>query len=288
MKNVTRDNITEAVIASFAGAKDERLRFLVGRLAEHLHDYAREVKLTPAEWKVAIDFLYAAGRFSDERRNEFILLSDVLGLSSLVDLLNTPPGATESSELGPFHQSDSPELPVGADLIRANAGDRVLVRGRVSDTGGRALPGALLDFWQAAASGLYPAQDGAQEPTNLRFRMRADGEGRYAFTTIRPAPYTVPYDGPVGDLLRAGGRDAWRPAHFHFIVTAAGHLPVVTELFSADDPYVERDAVFGVRESLVIQYQRRESAADAAPWKVAAPFYSVDFDFRLKPVTGDQ
>jgi len=283
MKNVTRDNITAAVIASFAGAKDARTRELVSKLVEHLHAYAKEVKLTHAEWKAAIDFLYAAGKISDERRNEFILTSDVLGLSSLVDLINNPQGATESSELGPFHAAGSPLLPVGADLIRGNAGERVLVRGRVLDTGGRPLPGALLDFWQAATNGLYPAQDAAQSPDNLRFRMRADGEGRYAFATVKPAPYTVPYDGPVGDLLRAGGREAWRPAHFHFIVTADGHLPVVTELFPAGDPYVEKDAVFGVRESLVFQYVPQSSAAAAAPWKIQAPFASVDFDFRLRP-----
>lgn len=281
MKNVTRDSITDAVIASFKDAKSERLRYLVACLVVHLHAFARESKLTPAEWKAAIDFLYAAGKISDERRNEFILLSDVLGMSSLVDLLNTPPGATESSELGPFHSTGSPELAVGADLIKGNPGDRVLVRGRVLDTAGRPIAGAMLDFWQAAANGLYPAQDKSQHPENLRFCMKTDGEGRYAFTTIKPAAYTVPYDGPVGSLLRAGGRDAWRPAHFHFIVTASGYLPVVTELFSADDPYVERDAVFGVRESLVIRYVKHDSTAAAAPYKIASPFYSVDFDFRL-------
>ena len=281
MKNITRDNVTDAVIQSFAGAKDGRLRYLVACLVAHLHAFARETKLTPAEWKSAIDFLYAAGKISDERRNEFILLSDVLGLSSLVDLINSPPGATESSELGPFHSSGSPVLPVGSDLIKGNAGDPVLVRGRVLDTSGRPIAGAMLDFWQAAPNGLYPAQDGSQSPENLRFRMKTDGEGRYAFSTVKPAAYTVPYDGPVGGLLRAGGRDAWRPAHFHFIVTADAHLPVVTELFSADDPYVERDAVFGVRESLIFRYVKHDSAAAAAPYRIRAPFYSVDFDFRL-------
>ncbi|HUF82814.1 MAG TPA: dioxygenase, partial [Burkholderiales bacterium] len=281
MRNVTRDTLTDAVIASFAGAKSDRLKYLVACLVAHLHAFARETKLTPAEWKAAIDFLYAAGKISDERRNEFILLSDVLGVSSLIDLINSPEGATESSELGPFHSAGSPLMPVGADLIKGNAGDRVLVRGRVMDTAGRPIPGALLDFWQAAKNGLYPAQDGSQHPENLRCRMRTDGEGRYAFTTIKPAPYAVPCDGPVGNLLRAGGREAWRLAHFHFIVTADGHVPIVTELFSADDPYVERDAVFGVRESLIIRYVRQESAAAAAPYKIASPFYSVDFDFRL-------
>lgn len=282
MRNITRGNITAAVIASFAGAKDERLKFVIERLVAHLHAFAQETKLTHAEWKAGIDFLYAAGKISDERRNEFILLSDILGLSATVDLVNTAPGATEGSELGPFYAEGSPEMPVGADLIKDNPGKRVLVRGRVMDTQGKPLAGALLDFWQAADNGLYPEQDKSQDPYNLRFRMRADGDGCYAFTTVRPAPYSVPYDGPVGDLLRAGGRDAWRPAHFHFIVSAAGHVPVVTELFPDDDPYVGQDAVFGVRAALAVPFVRHESAADAAPHSVVPPFYTVDFDFRLR------
>jgi hydroxyquinol 1,2-dioxygenase len=281
MRKVTQESITDAVIASFAGSKDGRLKEVLGHLVRHLHAFARDAKLTHAEWKAAIDFLYAAGRISNDQRNEFMLTSDVLGLSTLVDLLNQPAGATESSELGPFYAEGSPLLPVGADLVKGNTGDRVLVRGRVLDTAGRPIAGALLDFWQAASNGLYPEQDKRQDPLNLRFCMKTDGEGRYAFTTIKPAAYTVPYDGPVGGLLRAGGRDAWRPAHFHFIVSADGHRPVVTELFADDDPYVERDAVFGVRESLIVRYVRHEKAADATPWMIAAPFYAVDFDFRL-------
>jgi hydroxyquinol 1,2-dioxygenase len=283
MRKVTKENITEAVIGSFAGARDARLKEVLAHLVRHLHAFAKDARLTHAEWKAAIDFLYAAGRISSEKRNEFMLASDVLGLSALVDLLNQPAGATEGSELGPFYAEGSPLLPVGADLVRDNAGERVLVRGRVLDTAGRPIAGALLDFWQAAANGLYPEQDKRQDPFNLRFRMKTDVEGRYAFATIKPAPYSVPYDGPVGALLRAGGREAWRPAHFHFIVSAEGHVPVVTELFSDDDAYVERDAVFGVRESLVVRYVRRDSAADAAPWTIRAPFYTVDFDFRLSP-----
>jgi len=281
MRKVTKDSVTDAVIASFVGAKDARLKEVLAHLVRHLHAFAKDAKLTHAEWKAAIDFLYAAGKISSENRNEFMLASDVMGLSALVDLLNQPAGATEGSELGPFYAEGSPLLPVGADLVKGNEGERVLVRGRVLDTAGKPIAGALLDFWQAAANGLYPEQDKRQDPHNLRFRMKTDGEGRYAFATIKPAPYTVPYDGPVGDLLRAGGREAWRPAHFHFIVSADGHVPVVTELFSEGDAYIERDAVFGVRESLVVRYVRRESAADAAPWKIATPFFTVDFDFHL-------
>lgn len=282
MRNITRDNLTQAVIASFDGAENERLRLVVGKLVTHLHAFAREVGLTHAEWKATIDFLHAAGKISDGRRNEFILLSDVLGLSALTDLINSASGATEASELGPFYAEGSRLLPVGADLIKDNQGDRVLLRGRVLDTGGRPIPGAMLDFWQAAANGLYPEQDPQQAPHNLRGKMLTDAEGRYALRTVRPAPYTVPGDGPVGALLRAGGRTAWRPGHFHFIVKADGYVPLVTELFGIDDPYIDRDAVFGVRASLAVPFMRQKSAEVAAPYTIEPPFYTVDFDFRLR------
>ena len=282
MRDITRDNLTQAVIASFDGAENERLRYVIGTLVTHLHAFAREVKLTHAEWKTAIDFLHAAGRISDDRRNEFILLSDVLGLSALTDLINSASGATEASELGPFYAEGSRVLPLGADLIKDNEGDRVLLRGRVVDTGGKPISGAMLDFWQAAANGLYPGQDPQQDPHNLRGKMLTDAEGRYALRTIRPAPYTVPYDGPVGALLRAGGRTAWRPGHFHFIVKAEGYVPLVTELFGIDDPYIDRDAVFGVRASLAVPFVRQDSAAAASPYDIKPPFYTLDFDFRLR------
>lgn len=282
MRDITRDNLTQAVIASFGGAESERLRTVIGTLVTHLHAFAREVKLTHAEWKAAIDFLHAAGKISDERRNEFILLSDVLGLSALTDLINSTPGATEASELGPFYAEGSQLLPVGADLIKDNPGDRVLLRGRVLDGSGKPIPGAMLDFWQAAANGLYPEQDPQQDAHNLRGRMLTGADGRYAIRTIRPAPYTVPDDGPVGTLLRAGGRTAWRPGHFHFIVKAEGYVPLVTELFSVDDPYIDRDAVFGVRASLAVPFVRQDSAAAAAPYDIKPPFYTLDFDFRLR------
>ena len=280
MRNVNASTLTDAVTASFDKSGNPRFHFLIEKLVTHLHAYARETRLTPEEWKAAIDFLYQAGKISDDARNEFILTSDVLGLSSLVDMLQSGTGATERSALGPFHAEGSPLLAVGGDLKGNNDGETLLVRGRVLDASGKAIAGAALDIWQAAANGLYWQQDAAQDKNNLRCKMVTDVEGRYAFTTIRPASYTVPYDGPVGDLLRAGGRHAWRPAHLHFIVAAAGYRALTTEVFFADDPYVDEDAVFGVRESLVVQTQAA-SDADARAHGLKLPCDVVDFDFRL-------
>ncbi|HYC47153.1 MAG TPA: dioxygenase [Burkholderiales bacterium] len=283
MRNVTRESITEVVTRSFDGLDDARAKLLITRLIAHLHAYAREVNLTPGEWKTAIDFLYAAGRKSDEGRNEFILASDVLGLSALIDMLQTGPGSTDRSLLGPFHAAASPPLEVDGDLARANSGEKMLVRGRVLGGGTKPLAGATLDFWQAAANGLYWQQDAAQDRNNLRCTMRTADDGAYAFTTVRPAPYQVPYDGPVGDLLRAAGRHAWRPAHLHFIVSADAHRALTTEVFFADDPYVDRDAVFGVREGLVVEVQPSRNDALARRYALPKPFPLVEFDFNLAP-----
>lgn len=284
MPDISRETITAAVAASFEAAQDDRVRHVLVRLVSHLHDFAREVNLTHREWEMGIDFLRRAGQISNEGRNEFILASDVLGLSSLVDMLQSNAGATEHSTLGPFHALASPSLHVGGDLMKDNAGEPVLVCGRVLDDADTPVAGATVDFWQAAASGFYWQQDALQDRHNLRCTMIADADGRYAFTTVRPGPYTVPYDGPVGAMLRAGGRNAWRPAHFHFIVNAPGHHPLTTELFFADDPYLEQDAVFGVRRSLVVEMKKTGVAADAENLErnLQPPFYRVDFDFRLK------
>ncbi len=281
MRNVSATNITQAVVHSFDGAADPRFKHLIERLTHHLHAFARDVNLTPEEWKAGIDFLYRAGKISDEARNEFILTSDVLGLSSLVDMLASGAGGTEHSALGPFHAEGSPLLQVGGDIKRENEGEPMLVRGCVTDADGRPVAGAQLDFWQAAINGKYWQQDPAQDPHNLRFRMITGDDGVYAFTTVRPAPYKVPYDGPVGDLLRAGGRHAWRPAHFHFIVSATDCRPLTTEVFFADDQYIDKDAVFGVRESLLVQPRLAADATLAQRHRLPLPFHSIEFDFRL-------
>lgn len=283
MRNIDSNTITEAVVRSFDGTADPRLREILSGLVRHLHDFARETRLTPEEWQAGLEFLHRAARISNESRSEFVLTSDILGLSSLVDLIASGRGGTERSALGPFHAEGSPLLEVGGDLKRDNAGEPTLVSGRVLDGAGQPVARAQLDFWQAAVNGKYWQQDPGQSPDNLRFRMITGDDGAYSFTTVRPAPYTVPYDGPVGELLRAGGRHAWRPAHFHFIVSAAGHHALTTEVFFADDPYIDGDAVFGVRESLLVRPQPCRDEALARRHGLALPFEQVSFDFRLAP-----
>lgn len=287
MKSVTPDTITDAFNAYCANTQDPRTRFILSRLAAHLHEFAKEVELTHEEWMAGIDALYRAGRISSPERNEFVLFSDVLGLSSLVDMIGSRAGGTEFSNLGPFHIAEAKWLEVGGDLIGATAGEQVVLYGHVRDAAsGAPVPGAVMDIWQTAANGLYSNQDPAQPDGNLRCRMKTDANGGYAFTTVRPGPYTVPDDGPVGELLRATGRQPWRPAHFHFIIAAEGLRSLTTELFPDDDPYIDQDAVFGVRAQLAVKLIKETDPA-AVPFALAArerlkrPFYRVQYDFRI-------
>jgi protocatechuate 3,4-dioxygenase beta subunit len=286
MRDVTKDTITDAFIGYLGAGTDERLRFLLTTLVGHIHDFVKETELTHDEWQKALELLYRAGEISDPERNEFVLFSDVLGLSSLVDIVNSSPDGTPSSVLGPFHILGAPELPVGGDMKNRNEGDTVVVGGRVLTTDGQPIEGAEIEIWQTADNGLYSNQDAAQPDYNLRARMITDADGRYLFSTVRPAPYTVPDDGPVGELLHATGRHPWRPSHLHFIVTADGYRRLVTEVFPSDDPYLDEDAVFGVREQLVMTY-RPESDPSTLPDGLAIKdtlednFYVVDFDFVL-------
>ena len=286
MRNVDQHTITQAFLDYCGDDTDPRLRIILERLAHHLHAFTREVELTHDEWRKAIEFLTAAGNISTPERNEFILLSDVLGLSSLVDMIHSPKEATASSVLGPFHITGAPDLPVGGDLKGDNDGDTVIVQGKVLSPDGKPIPGAALEIWQTAENGLYSNQDTAQPDYNLRARQVVGEDGRYAFTTVRPAPYTVPDDGPVGDLLRATGRHPWRPSHLHFIIQAEGFRTLVTELFPDDDPYLDEDAVFGVRQDLTMHYRECSDPKDApsdldAKERLTKTFYRIDFDFRL-------
>ena len=256
MKDIGLANITEAAAQSFAGLSDARQRELVQSLVKALHQYAKDVQLTHAEWRAGLMFLHKVGDISSASRSEFSLLSDVMGLSSLVDLLAHDPATTPGSVLGPFHTPGSPWISNPVDLIGANAGQPVLLRVRVCDKVGQPLSAATIDFWQNAANGLYWQVDASQPTDNLRCQIKAAADGCFEIATIRAVPYEIPTDGPVWlDLVQPAGRSAWRPAHFHLIVSAPGYRTLVTELFDAEDPYLDSDAVFGVRAALVGRYQ---------------------------------
>ncbi|PUE08843.1 hypothetical protein B9Z51_07840 [Limnohabitans sp. T6-5] len=281
MKNITRDNLTDTVKSSFAQIDDERQRHLVNRLVHHLHAFATETGLSHDEWREGIAFLHRMAEISSPSRSEFTLLSDVLGLSSLVDLLAARPGATEGSVLGPFHTRGSPWVDNGSNLIRDNAGEPVLIQGRVTDIDGQPLANATIDFWQNADNGMYWQIDDSQPQDNLRCQIKVQADGCFELATIRPRPYLVPTDGPVGELLRVSRRDAWRPAHFHIIVEAPGHRSLITEVFDEADPWVDKDAVFGVRASLVRPFTPASDAATAQRMGLPANYLSVDLPIRL-------
>lgn len=288
MRNVTSDNITETFVSYFGDDTDPRILEIMQSLAKHLHEFAKETRLTHEEWNKGLEFLRWAGRITDDKRDEFVLLSDVLGLSSLVDMINSSRNSTSSSVLGPFHISNAPPRDYGADLRGDNDGEMILVEGVVKDTAGSPIAGATIDIWQTAPNGLYSSQDPEQDVFNFHALFTSDESGCYAFTTVRPVSYTVPTDGPVGDILNATGRHPWRPSHLHYIVKADGYRDLVTEVFPDDDSYLDEDTVFGVREDLVMTYIKQP--ADAFPesgfelsGKVTEPYSKVDFDIVLAP-----
>ena len=285
MRNVSEDTLTDAVLATIDDRSDPRFRTIMTSLIRHLHGFARDVDLTKEEWLAAIEFLYQTGEKTTRQRNEFILLSDTLGLSSLVDMISSRGNddATEISVLGPFYIDGAPMVENGGDLIGDNAGEPGVVRGRVLSVDGTPIGGAMLDIWQNAANGFYSNEDPEQDDFNLRARLIAADDGSFRFTTIRPMPYTVPEDGPAGVMLRAMGRHPWRPAHIHFKVTADGYQDLITELYPDDDKYIDEDAVFGVRDSLAVSFARNSSPDDAAKLGLHIPFFDLEYDFRLRP-----
>lgn len=272
------------VTASLAGTRDPRLRQLLTSLVEHVHAFAKDVELTEAEWAVAIDFLTRTGQMSDEHRQEFILLSDVLGLSMLVETMNhrNAGASTESTVLGPFHVVESPTRELGDDVALDGKGIRCLVRGQVTGPEGEPVSGAQVDVWQANAEGFYDVQQpGVQPERNLRGLFTTDADGRFWFRSIVPRFYPIPDDGPVGQLLTATGRHPNRPAHIHFIVGAVGYLPVTTHVFIAGTPYLDSDAVFGVKDSLVREVIEVDDPARAAEAGLPNPFRELRFDVGL-------
>lgn len=283
MRDINQFTITEAVKKSFRTEEGSRFKFLLESFIDHLHDYTRETNLTQEEWIGILNFLYDCGQISTPERHEFILLSDVVGFSALVDMINTRGGSTEGSNLGPFYLDNAPRKALGADLAGERQGVSVLCHGIVRDTLGHPIPGAIVDTWQADGSGTYPIQEEGQDKYDLRGVFEADEQGRYYYTTVLPKPYTVPYDGPVGRLLRAGNRHAWRAAHLHYMIRGAGMRGIVTEVFFEGTDYVDNDAVFGVRRSLIarIEPYKAEKAGDYPLER--KPDAMLKFDFVLAP-----
>lgn len=289
MRNVTKENITDVFLGYLSEDTDPRMREVIGSLVKHLHDFARETKLTHQEWRQGIAFLEGCAAIESADRHEFVLASDVLGLSSLVDMLHSDPRATSSSVLGPFHVSGAPPLAIGGDMKRHYGGPILLAEGVIKDPDGNPITGAELDIWQTAPNGLYASQDDEQDTYSFHGLMTVGDDGRYAFTTVKPVEYTVPTDGPVGDILRACRRHPWRPSHLHYIVTAPGYRSLVTEIFPDDDPYLDEDTVFGVRKDLVMSYVEKPAsefpAGMAISGTVNEPFLHVEFDVVLMPDT---
>jgi len=285
-RNTTADDITAEVLARFSATPDPRLRQIMASLVSHLHAFVKEVELTEAEWFQAIEILTAAGKMCSDKRQEFILFSDTLGVSMVVDLIDhgKAEGATESTVFGPFHRLGAPDLPSGGNIApRDPTGVPTLVSGRVLDLDGRPIEGAVLDVWQAQTNGLYDSQDENPDALHMRGKFRTDSEGRYLIRTVQPVNYPIPSDGPVGQMLKATGLHPWRPAHIHFVVSADGYEPVTTHIFDRTDPYLASDAVFAVKDSLICDFVRHEvPEPQASELGIAPPFYTAAFDFRLQ------
>jgi hydroxyquinol 1,2-dioxygenase len=287
MRQFDENTLTEAVLKRIAEAKDARFKQIMASAVKHLHAFAKDVSLTEEEWFEGIKFLTAVGQKCDDKRQEFILLSDILGLSMMVVALNhkTAPGATEATVLGPFFAHGAKEYEYGGDLRQGATmkGEDVWVSGRVSTLDGKPIANALLDIWQAKADGIYDLQTGGE--FELRGRVKANAKGEYAFKSYKPKFYSVPVDGPVGELVRATGNHHMRPAHMHAIVSAPGYQQVVTHVFVDGDPYIDHDAVYAVKDSLIAKYKTVDDAAKAKQLGMPNPFQVLEWDFKLAPET---
>jgi hydroxyquinol 1,2-dioxygenase len=288
MRQFNEDTLTAAVVARLKDAKDKRFREIMTSAVRHLHAFAREVNLTEEEWFEGIKFLTAVGQKCDDKRQEFILLSDILGLSMMVCALNhkTAPGATEATVLGPFFAHGAKQYEYDGDLREGCTvkGEDTLVSGRVLTTAGKPVPNAVLDIWQAKADGIYDVQTGGE--FELRGHVKVNAKGEFAFKSYKPKFYSVPDDGPVGELLRATGNHKMRPAHMHAVVSAPGHQQVITHVFVDGDPYLDDDAVYAVKNSLVGKYKKVNNAAEAKKLGMSNPFLKLEWDFRLSPQAG--
>jgi hydroxyquinol 1,2-dioxygenase len=286
MRQFNEHTITEAVIERFTESGNARLRTVMSALVRHLHDFVREVELTEAEWRTAIDFLTRVGQKSDDKRQEFILLSDTLGVSILVDAINhrQPKGATETTVLGPFYVENAPEQPLGANISPGLGGEKLFVEGDVHTLSGAPVAGAVVDVWHSDSEGYYDVQRNDLSEPALRARFRTNPKGRFWFWTIMPRSYPVPHDGPVGEMLQASGRHPFRPAHVHFRIEAPGFEPLVTHVFVDGDPYLESDAVFAVKESLIAKFPHMPPGTAPDGTEMKEPWRYLNYQFGLKPL----
>ncbi len=283
----TEDTAADAVMESFKETPDVRLREVMTSLVRHLHDFVRDVRPSTGEWERAIDFMTATGQMCDDTRQEFILLSDVLGVSMLVETINGDQSAvtTDSTVLGPFHIVESPHRELGETIDLVGAGTPCVVTGRVVSAEGVGLPGAQVDVWQANEVGFYDVQQPDLQPArNGRGLFTADHEGRFWFRTVVPSHYPIPTDGPVGQLLTTTHRHPYRPAHIHFIAAAANYRPVTTHIFVADSPYIESDAVFAVKKSLIQDFGVSDDPDRAREFGVSTPYRHTYVDLVLQAV----
>jgi hydroxyquinol 1,2-dioxygenase len=275
MRNLDEHTITQAVLERFSNTPDPRLKEIIFSLVQHLHDFAREVRLTEEEWLEGIKFLTRAGHITDDKRQEFILISDTLGLSMLTVAMNNqkPEGCTEATVVGPFHVENAPVYNLGDDVGNGAIGAPCFVKGTIKGLGGEPVPGAHIEVWQSDEDGMYDVQKPNLDHAQGRGVLKADAEGNYYFKSILAVAYPIPHDGPVGDMLVATKNHPWRPAHLHFMIKAPGYESLITHVFRHDDQYLDSDAVFGVRQSLITDWIQQPNGE-----------YTLAFDFVLNPV----
>jgi hydroxyquinol 1,2-dioxygenase len=282
---VTEENITDLAAERWATAHDPRTAELMTALVRHLHAFAREVRLTEAEWMAAIQWLNRTGQISNHKREEFILTSDVLGLSMLVVQMNQrfDPAATPATVLGPFHIEGSPELGFGEDMSQGLPGTPLFITGVVRDLAGNPVPGAVLDIWQADNEGLYESQHADVDEARLRGKYTTREDGGYCVRTVAPLGYTIPMDGPVGELMSRTDISHFRPAHVHFLINVPGYAPLITHLFQEGADYLDSDVVFGVKEELVVKYEERQPGETPDGGTIDRPWFEARYDFVLQP-----
>jgi hydroxyquinol 1,2-dioxygenase len=295
MAQLEAQDLAQAVIDRMADCPDPRFKQVMSSLVRHAHAFAQEVQLTPDEWMAGIQFLTATGKMCDEKRQEFILLSDTLGISMLVVAIEQAKGAaalkdrpdaerpTEATVQGPFFWPGAPQLELGADIGQGNAGEPAYYHGRVTDTAGKPIANCTMDVWSGDGEGFYDMQKGPDAPMALRARFHTDKDGNYRFWSIKPSYYPVPDDGPVGGMLHRMGRHPNRPGHMHMMLNAPGHERLITHIFVADSPYLDSDAVFGVRNSLVVDFGAHPPGKAPDGRTMNKPYYTAQYDFKLVP-----